>query len=161
VCGERKVSSVTDDRDERRQVILEGVERGVKSSEIAAQLGVDRWVIVNDLRFMRHNGDQGLEQAVRKARQQAKEEKPSVSRVLGERFMQMTGMTFQEKTFQNMIHFYGDELRKILGSEDQSTAIGRLPKDVRRALVHNEIITKRSRCEITASARRYMLEHSD
>jgi transposase len=161
VRGERKVSSVTDDRDERRQVILEGVGRGVKASEIAAQMGVDRWVIINDLRLMRHNGDQELEQAVRKAREQAKEEKPSVSHALGERFMQMTGMTFQEKTFQNMIHFYGDELRKILRSEDQSTAISRLPKDVRRALVHNEIITKRNRCEITESALSYLLEHRD
>jgi transposase len=155
------LSSITEDRDERRQVILEGVEKGVKSSEIAAQLGVDRWTVKNDLKMMKHVGDQGLKQAVRKAQEQVKEKKPSVSHVLGERFMQMTGMTFQEKTFQNMIHFYGDELRKILGSEDESTAISRLPKDVRRALVHNEIITKRNRCEITASARRYILEHRD
>jgi transposase len=161
VRGERKVSSVTDDRDERRQVILEGVEKGVKPSEIAAQLGVNRWTVKNDLNVMKHVGDKELKQAVRKAQEQVKEEKPSVSHVLGERFMQMTGMTFQEKTFQNMIHFYGDELRKILGSEDESTAIGRLPKDVRRALIHNEIITKRNKCEITASARRYMLEHRD
>lgn len=159
--GETKVSSITEDRDERRRVILEGVERGVKPSEIAAQLGVDRWTVKGDLKVMRHNGDQELEQAVRKAREQAKEEKPSASHVLGVRFMEMTGMTFQEKTFMNMIHFYGDELRKILGSEDQSTAISRLPKDVRRALVHNEIITKRNRCEITASALSILLEHRD
>ncbi len=155
------MSSVTDDRDERRQVILEGVEKGAKPSEIAAQLGVNRWTIKNDLKVMQHNRDQELEQAVRKAQEQVKEEKPSASHVLGERFLQMTGMTFQEKTFQNMIHFYGDELRKILGSEDQSTAIGRLPKDVRRALIHNEIITRRNKCEITESARSYLLEHRD
>jgi len=155
------MSSVTEDRDERRQVILEGVEKGAKPSEIAAQLGVNRWTVKNDLKMMQHVGDQGLKQAVRKAQEQVKEEKPSVSHVQGERFMQMTGMTFQEKTFQNMIHFYGDELRKILGSEDESTAIGRLPKDVRRALIHNEIITRRNKCEITASARSYLLEHRD
>lgn len=142
-------------------MILEGVEKGAKPSEIAAQLGVNRWTIKNDLKVMQHNRDQELEQAVRKAQEQVKEEKPSASHVLGERFMQMTGMTFQEKTFQNMIHFYGDELRKILGSEDQSTAIGRLPKDVRRALIHNEIITRRNKCEITESARSYLLEHRD
>lgn len=142
-------------------MILEGVEKGAKPSEIAAQLGVNRWTIKNDLKVMQHNRDQELEQAVRKAQEQVKEEKPSASHVLGERFLQMTGMTFQEKTFQNMIHFYGDELRKILGSEDQSTAIGRLPKDVRRALIHNEIITRRNKCEITESARSYLLEHRD
>jgi hypothetical protein len=155
------VTDVNSEREKRRPLILEGVGNDLKPSEIATQLGVNRWTIKNDLKMMQHSGDQGLEQAVRKAQEQVKEEKPSVSHVLGERFLQLTGLTFQERTFQNMIYFYEDELNDILGSEDQSTAIRRLPKDVRRALIHNGIITKRNKCEITPHALDYLLEHRE
>jgi hypothetical protein len=140
------------ERQNRRTTILEGVGRGLRLSEIAAQLSVNRWVIVNDLKMMRKSGDPGLEQAER-AREQSREEQRTSSRESNERFLLMTGKTFQEKSFQNMIDFYRPELMKILGSGDQYAAIMDLPKSVRRTLIQNGIITNRRRKrEITSSA---------
>ena len=70
-----------------------------------------------------------------------------------ERFLGLTGMTLQEKSFRNMIDFNKHELLKILKSKDQNAAISRLPKNIRRNLLHNGIITKGwHKCEITEQA---------
>lgn len=158
------MSNIVHERQERRPIILEGIRQDLKHSEIATRLGVNRWVIMNDLRYMRYNGDHGLKRA-KEAQDQIRAKKLSVltSEKIhakhNERFLRMTGMTLQEKTFRNMIDFNKHELMKILKSEDQNAAISRLPKSVRRNLLHNGIITKGwHNCEITAQALKYLGE---
>jgi hypothetical protein len=111
---------------------------------------------------MRRNGDLGLERA-EEARERVREEKFLLFTMekehfkQNERFLGMTGITLQEKSFRNMIDFNKPELLKILKSEDQNTAISRLPKNIRRTLVHNGIITKGwHKCEITVHAKKYL-----
>ena len=156
------MSNFIRERQERRQIILEGIRQDLKHSEIANQLDVNRWVVLNDLRFMRNNGDPELEQA-RKAQDQFRAKKQSVltSEKIhakhNERFLRMTGMTLQEKTFRNMIDFNKYELMKILKSEDQNAAIFRLPTSIRKTLKKNGIITKGwHKREITVQDRKYL-----
>jgi hypothetical protein len=156
------MSNFIHERQERRPVILEGISQDLKHSEIATKLGVNRWVIINDLRYMRYNGDPELKQA-HKAKDQTRAKKQSVltsekiHAKQNERFLRMTGMTLQEKTFRNMIDFNKYELMKILKSKDQHAAIFRLPKSVRRILMHNGIISQGwHKREITVQARKYL-----
>ncbi len=147
------------ERRKRRPIILEGIGRDLKHSEIATQLGVNRWVITNDLRLMRSSGDPELKQA-QEAQEQIRVMKQSVSaHARNERFLRMTGMTLQEKSFRNMIDFNRHELMKILNSKDQNAAIMKLPKSVRKPLMRNGIITSgwHSR-EITSHAREYLID---
>jgi hypothetical protein len=69
----------------------------------------------------------------------------------------MTGMTFNEKSFQNMVYFHKHELRNILRSGDREAAIRELPKSTRRTLIHNGILTKRHKPKITQQARDQLL----
>ena len=139
----------------RRQIILKGISQGLKYSEIAAQLGVNRWTILNHIKYMKKNRDPELKQA-QKTQEQIFAKKHSVFTSekkyvrQNKRFLNMTGMTLQEKTFRNMINFYKPELIKILSSRDQHGAIMKLPKSIRRTLIHNEIIVnKRNNREIS------------
>ena len=137
------------ERQERRLIILEGISQGLKHSEIATQLGVNRWDILNDLKLMRNNGDPELKEA-QEAQEQIRVNKPSVASIGNERFLNMTGLTFQEKSFRNMIDFNKHALMKILNSKNQHAAIMRLPKSIRKTLKNNGIITKGwHKCEIT------------
>ncbi len=150
------MSNVIRERQERRLIILEGISQGLKQSEIATQLGVNRWVILNDLRFMRNNGDPELNEA-QKAQEQIRVNKPSGASISNERFLNMTGMTFQEKSFRNMIDFNKQVLMKILNSKNQRTAIGSLPKSIRKTLKKNGIITNGwHKCEITLKTLDYL-----
>jgi hypothetical protein len=149
-------------RKRRRLIILEGISQDLKHSEILAQLGANRWVMISDIKFMRRNGDIGLIRA-EMAQAQVREEnvllftKEKKHFKQNERFLGMTGITLQEKSFRNMIDFNKRDLLKILKSEDQNTAISRLPKNIRRTLVHNGIITKGwHKCEITVHAQKYL-----
>ncbi len=117
---------------------------------------------MNDLRYMQYIGDSELKQA-QKARDQIRAKKQSVITrdkihvKHNERFLRMTGMTIQEKTFRNMIDFYKPELIKILKSGDQNAAIMNLPKSIRRTLIHNGVITHgRHHREIASDAREYL-----
>jgi hypothetical protein len=156
------MSKLAPGRQKRRPIILEGISRDLKHSEIASQLGVNRWVIINDLRLMRNHGDTELRQA-RRAQEQIQTKKQSAlmgekkSVIHNERFLRMTGMTLQERSFRNMIDFNRHELMKILRSKDQNAAIFRLPKSIRKTLVRNGIITKgwHGR-EITTNALEYL-----
>jgi hypothetical protein len=144
------------ERQERRLIILEGINQGLKHSEIATQLGVNRWVIVNDLKFMRNNGDPELK-ALQKAQEQIRVNKPSVASMSNERFLNMTGLTFQEKSFRNMIDFNKHALMKILNSKNQNAAIMGLPKSIRNTMKNNGIITKGwHKCEITLKTLDYL-----
>ena len=74
----------------------------------------------------------------------------------------MTGMTFKEKSFRNMIEFYKPELRKILKSEKQYAAINKLPKSIRRILKNNGIIAYgRKNLRITSDAREYLPKYEE
>ena len=67
-------------------------------------------------------------------------------------------MTFQEKSFRNMIDFNKHVLMKILNSKNQNAAIRRLPKNTRKTLKKNGIITNgRNKCEITLKTLDYLL----
>lgn len=154
------MSNFTSEREKRRLMILEGISQGLRPSEIAAQLGVNRWVIMNDLRLMRYNGDPELRQVERAQERIRVEKKGSVARVRDDRFLRMTGMTFQEKSFRNMIDFYKPELMRILRSENQYAAILNLPKSVQRTLKNNGIVANgRLKREITPHARMYLPSH--
>jgi len=112
---------------------------------------------MNDLKIMLNNGDPELKQA-QKAQERIRAQRQAVSREHNDRFLRMTGITLQEKSFRNMIDFNKHVLMKILKAEDQNAAIMELPKSIRRILTHNEIITKgwHDR-EITAHARKYLI----
>jgi hypothetical protein len=139
----------------RQSVILEGISQDLKYKEIASQLGVNRWVILNDLKIMRKNRDPRLEEAKKTQAEMRKKKKSGPNHY--ERFLNMTGMSFQEKTFRNMIDFYKPELMKILKSKNQYKEIASLPKSVRKTLKNNDIITKGwHRCELTTHAIDYL-----
>ena len=137
----------TVERKKRCLIILKGISKDLKPSEISAQLGANRWLIMSDIKFMQNNGDLGLEQA-EKAQIQVREKKvllltkEKTHFKQNERFLSMTGITLQEKSFRNMIDFNKHELMKILKSKDQNAAIMKLPKSIRRTLLNNGIITK-------------------
>ena len=149
-------------RKKRRLIILKGISKDLKNSEISAQLGANRWVIMSDVKLMRRNGDLGLKQA-EKAQVQVREEKfllfTKGKRYFkqNERFLGMTGISLQEKSFRNMIDFNKYELLKILKSEDQHAAIMSLPESIQKTLKKNGIITKRWQDnEITEHAHEYL-----
>jgi len=135
------------ERLNRRQTILEGISQDLTHSEIAAKLGVNRWVVMNDIRFMQRYEDpeyrraQEVQEEVRAERESAVTREKSFV-VQNERFVKLMGMSLREKSFRNMVEFYGPELRRVLKSVDQNAAIMMLPKSVRRALINNGIITK-------------------
>jgi hypothetical protein len=117
---------------------------------------------MSDIKFMRRIGDLGLIQA-EEAQVQVREEKVLLliqekgHFKQNERFLGMTGITLQEKSFRNMIDFNKYELLKILKSEDQHAAIIGLPKSIRKTLKRNGIITKRWQDnEITERAQEYL-----
>ena len=134
-------------REKRRLDILEGISQDLKLSEISAQLGATQGMIKSDIRFMRCNGDLRLIQAEKdqvlvrekKALFITKEKRHFKQ---NERFLGMTGITIQERSFRNMIDFNKHDLLKILKSKDQHVAIGKLPKSVRKTLKQYGIITK-------------------
>jgi hypothetical protein len=149
-------------QQKRRLDILEGISQDLKHSEISAQLGATQGIIKSDIKYMRRKGDLGLIQAEKdqvqvrekKALLLSKEKQHSKQ---NERFLGMTGITIQEKSFHNMIDFYKHELLKILKSTDQNAAISKLPKSVRKTLLNYGIITNVWRNgEITVKALDYL-----
>ena len=145
------------EQETRRLDILEGIIGGFANSKIAAKLGVPLWVVKRDLKKMRYNRDPELKQAYSTAQEQVQAEKQLVASLPDERFHRMTGMTFKEKTFDNMMSFYKPELRKILKAENECAAIRDLPNSIRKTLKRNGIIVQGWKVpEITAHARAYL-----
>ena len=108
-------------------------------------------------KILLQNGDSELKQTLEQAKAEKIANKRSVARLLDERFLSMTGMTFKEKSFRNMIEFYKPELKKIIESEKQYIAIMNLPKNIRRTLKNNGIIAYgRKNLRITSDARKYL-----
>jgi hypothetical protein len=139
-------------REQRRDAVLDGISQNLNYSELAESLGVRRGDIIGDVKAMRRHSDPDLLEAQRMAQTKVNDEKRPVSAGHEARFIQMTGMSIGEKTFQNMVHFYRAELLSILSSGDSDSAIRELPKSVRRTLKHNEILINRGSPEISQRA---------
>jgi hypothetical protein len=106
---------------------------------------------------MRYNRDSGLKEAYAHAREQVQLRKQLIANLSEEKFQRMTGMTFEEKTRNNMMFFYRRELRKILKSENEDDAIRKLSNSVKKTMKRNGIITTRWKClQITENARAYL-----
>ena len=148
--------------EERQLGILSGIGQDLTSLEIATKLGVRISIIKKDLKVMRYNRDYEiraqLKQAYKDKKIRAIASKQAIANARGEKFKRMTGMTFQEKNFDNMVDYYRPELLKIIGSADEQVAIIDLPKSVQRTLVRNKIIggLKFGR-QISSKARHYLL----
>ena len=146
-----------EEHEKRRQALLNGIRQNHSYKETAAKLGVRRGDLLRDLKAMRRNGDPDLLEARRIAQAKINEEKRPTSRRQEERFLDMTGITLKEKSFQNMVHYHKHELINILKSSDREAAIRDLPKSTRRTLIHNGILTDRNKPEITQQAREQLL----
>jgi transcriptional antiterminator len=161
------MSKLTLERQNRRLIILKGLSQDLTYSEIASQLGVNRWVIMTDLKLMRKNGDPEYKTAKKvqekiRAKKRETLDKDKIHIKYNERFLRMTGMTIQEKTFINMIEFYRPELIEIINSKDQHTAIMKLPKSVRNTLNNNGIITQGwHEVEVSSEACNYLLSNEN
>jgi hypothetical protein len=152
----------TSARKKRRLIILKGISQDLKHSEISAQLGANRGGINSDIKLMRRIGDLGLIQAER-AQVLVREEKAILLKEekghfkQNKRFLSMTGISLQEKSFRNMIDFNKFDLMNVLKSENQHVAIVKLPKSIKKSLKRNGIITKRWQDnEITLKALDYL-----
>jgi hypothetical protein len=148
------MTSEIQEQKKQRLDILDGISKGLGNNKIATKLGIPLWVVRGTLKRMRHNRDSELKQAYVWAQEQVK--KQSAASLSDERFHRVTGMTFKEKTFSNMMSFYRPELMKILKSKDECAEIRNLSKSVRKTLKHNGIIAHFRVPYITADARSYL-----
>jgi hypothetical protein len=106
---------------------------------------------------MKYIKDPDLKQAYEDKKIRALKAKQAASIVRNKRFKLMTGMTFQEKNFENMVSYYRPELIKILNSKDENAAIMGLSKSVQNTLARNEIINGlTNRRQISSNARNYL-----
>jgi hypothetical protein len=114
-------------------------------------------IVIKDLRIMKYNKDPDLKQAYKDQGMRTLEGKQAAMKIKAERFRLMTGMTFQEKNFENMVNFYRPELIKIIESKDEYVAITDLSKSVQKILKNNEIIAGRNcRRQISPKARGFL-----
>jgi hypothetical protein len=137
---EDKMTNTIESRDARRTVILEGLNSGLTNEKIAEKMGIHPRMVRRDLTRMKYSKDPELKQALKNAREKAIAAKEKKSNRAGDQFKRITGMTFQEKTFDNMMSFYGPEIRKILRAKEQDVAIRNLPSSVVRTLRRNGIV---------------------
>jgi hypothetical protein len=143
--------------EERRLTILRGIRQDHTNIEIAAEMGVGKWTVLNDLRAMSYSKDPELKQAYEDKERRRSASKQNIVAVRDEKFRHMTGMTFQEKNFQNMINYYKAELQLIFKSKDEGTAITGLSTDIRKTLKRNDILTgHRGKIQLTDKARDYL-----
>ena len=149
--------NVSEDRESRRFTILEGISKNLSYLEIAAQLGVNRWTINSDIRRMKYDRDPKLRQMYQKRKELINLNKQMSAQKRDNRFYGMTGMTIDEKMFQNMIDFHRHELEKVMDSKDESHAISKLSRNARKILKRNKIINYGcGYYEITPKARNFL-----
>jgi IS30 family transposase len=129
-----------EERAARRLVILEGLNNGLTNEKIAKKLGMHPRMVRRDMNRMHHSKDPELKQALINAQEKILAEKKKKSNRAGDHFKSVTGMTFQEKTFNNMMSFYEPEIRKIMRAKNQDVAIRNLPSSVVKTLKRNGII---------------------
>ena len=147
--------------EDRRLMILKGIGQDLTNLEIATEMGVNRWIVMKDLKVMKYNRDPELKQAYHDQETRVMAIKRSLINVRDEKFHLMSGMTFQEKNFENMVNFYRPELTKVLESKDEYIAIMVLAKNIQRVLTHNGIIAgRRYRRQISPKARGYLSKRS-
>jgi hypothetical protein len=144
----------SDDNTIRRLSILKGISHGSNAPAIALELGIATSVVKHEIQVMRYLRDEGLKEA-EKVAFELPVNKPRTAAIAGsKRFLEMTGLTFQEKTFRNMVEFYKPELLGVIRAANQYEALMRLPKSVLKTLRNNEIINhERKNLVITAKAR--------
>ena len=147
------------ERAARRVIILEGLNGGLSKEKIAKKLGVNPSIVRKDLNRMKYCKDPDLKQAQINVKEKARANKERISNRPGERFLRITGMTFQEKTFNNMMSFYEPEIRKILRVKEQDVAIRDLPGSVVKTLKKNGIIASGWKTlKVTQKARNYLVK---
>ena len=141
--------------NKKRNAILEGISQNISVVDISRRTGTTRREVVRIIRAMRRNKDPELREAEDVAEAE-NNSRLNTSQKLDNKFYEMTGLTFQEKTFQNMVAFYRPELISILNTRDQDTAIRKLPTSVRKTLVRNNILTSKGKLEVTQIAIKYL-----
>ena len=145
------------ERADRRIIILKGMNEGLSREKIAEGLGVSPVVVRRDVSRMRRIRDPDLREASRNAEEISDQEKKIQSNRADENFKEQTGMTFKEKTFNNMMTFYGPEIKKILRSSTEIDEIRKLPHSTLKALKRNGIIAQGWKTPaITDKAKRYL-----
>jgi len=149
------------DTSTRRQVILRGISQNLNYTEIAIQLGVKRGDLINDIKAMRRSGDPELRDAQRVRQAKESGDNKSVSNNRDERFLSMTGLTINEKSFQNMVEFFKPEIMAILNSRDPEAAIRKLSGSTRRAMINNGILIKRTKPDISQQARDHLSDRGN
>lgn len=106
---------------------------------------------------MQHKRDPELGQMYQKRDELIMANKQMSAQKRDNRFYRMTGMTIDEKMFQNMIHFHKPELKKVMGSKNESKEISKLSRNVRKILIRNKIIIRGwGKYEITPKARDFL-----
>ncbi len=106
---------------------------------------------------MKYDRDPKLRQMYQKREELIKVNRQLLAKIHEKRFYGMTGMTFNEKTFRNMIDFHRPELDKVMGSIDESHEISKLSRNARKILKRNKIINYGfGYYEITPKARNFM-----
>jgi len=141
--------------NKKRNAILEGISQNISVVDISRRTGTTRREVVRIIRAMRRNKDPELREAEDVAEAE-NNSRLNTSQKLDNKFYEMTGLTFQEKTFQNMVAFYRPELISIVNTRDQDTAIRKLPTSVRKTLVRNNILTSKGKLEVTQNAIKYL-----
>jgi hypothetical protein len=126
-------------------MILRGIDQDHTSTEIAAEIGVGKGRVLFDLRAMSYNNDPELKQAYLDKGTRAHAKKQFQKNLMDERFRKLTGMTIDEKNFENMIHYYKAELQRVYKSHDECTAIFRLSGIIRSTLKRNKVLVWHNR----------------
>ena len=152
--------TINDERESRWPTILEGISKNLTYSDIAGRLGVTRWLIQSDIRKMQRVKDPDLLLAFKAREEYQKANNNKYVKKLETRFYDMTGISIEEKMFQNMMHFYKAEIKKVIIAKNENSAIRNLPKKIRVNLMRNKIVTKSiNQYEITAKAHNYLTEN--
>jgi hypothetical protein len=89
---------------------------------------------------MQHEKDLELKQVYQKRKELKKANKQMAAQNQEKRFYGMMGMTIDEKMFENMIYYHKPELKRVMGSNNESKAISKLSRNVRKILERNNII---------------------
>lgn len=154
IKAKKTMISDVNSAEERRLSIIRGVNQGLTNLEIANEMGVHVFTVIRDLKLMKQYRDPELVKAYLNKITRIEANKRSITSVRDEKFMLMTGMSFEEKSFENMINYYINELRNVIESKDESIAISRLTKDTQRILSNNAIISGgKNRRRISSKAR--------
>jgi hypothetical protein len=145
---------------ERRLAILKGIGQNLNILDIASQLGVNKCLVMSDLRHMRYNKDSELKQAYEDRFARILANKRSLTKIRNEKIRLMIGMTIEEKNFENVVNFYRSELMKVLESKNEGSAIKGLSHSVRNSFENYEIIDWRTNNHLISPKARAYLSHA-